>query len=83
MERAGLRDLQIKPVQEEVVFQSALQRWDWVTHSHPVGAGLVANMTEAQVPGVRKVLDNMLRKRVGDSGAFILTNATHSGIGIK
>ena len=83
MEKAGLQELQIESLREEVVFQSAIQLWDWVTHSHPVGAGLVADLTEAQELNVQKVLGDMLRKRAGDGSRAVLTNATHIGIGIK
>jgi ubiquinone/menaquinone biosynthesis C-methylase UbiE len=83
MEKAGLQELQIEPVQEEVDFKSAIQLWDWVTHSHPIGASLVADLTEAQAHDLQKVLSDMLRKRAGDSSRAILTNATHIGIGIK
>lgn len=83
MEKAGLQDLRIELVQEEVVFQSAIQLWDWVTHSHPIGAGLVAGVTQAQALNVQKVLGEMLRKRAGEGSRAVLTNATHIGIGIK
>jgi hypothetical protein len=83
MEKAGVQELQIESLQEEVVFQSAIQLWDWVTHSHPIGAGLVADLTEAQALNVHKVLGDMLRKRAGDSSSAVLTNATHIDIGIK
>ena len=83
MEKAGLQELQIETIQEELAFQSAIQLWDWVTHSHPIGAGLVADLTEAQALNAQKVLDDMLRKRAGDSSSAVLTNATHIGIGIK
>jgi ubiquinone/menaquinone biosynthesis C-methylase UbiE len=83
MEKAGVHDLQVESLREEVPFQSALQLWDWVTHSHPIGAGLVAGLTEAQALNVQEVLGDMLRKRAGDSNNADLTNAAHIGIGIK
>ena len=83
MEKAGVQDLKIETIQEELAFQSAVQLWDWVTHSHPIGAGLVADLTEAQVLNVQKVLEDMLRRRAGDSSSAVLTNAAHIGIGIK
>ena len=82
MEKAGLQELQIESLREEAFFQSAIQLWDWVTHSHPIGAGLVAGLTEAQELNVQKGLGDMLRKRAGDGSRAVLTNATHIGIGV-
>jgi ubiquinone/menaquinone biosynthesis C-methylase UbiE len=83
MEKAGLQELQIGTIRDEAAFQSAIQLWDWVTHSHPIGAGLVAGLTEAQALKVQKVLGDMLRERAGDGSDAVLTNAAHIGIGIK
>lgn len=83
MEKAGLQSLQVESLREEVPFQSAIQLWDWVTHSHPIGAGLVAGLTEAQELDVQEALGDMLRQRAGESNNAVLTNAAHIGIGIK
>jgi ubiquinone/menaquinone biosynthesis C-methylase UbiE len=83
MQKAGLQGLQIGTIRDETTFQSATQLWDWVTHSHPIGAGLVAGLTEAQALNVQKVLGDMLRERAGDGSDAVLTNAAHIGIGIK
>ena len=61
MEKAGLREIRIESLREEMAFHSAVQLWDWVTHSHPIGAGLVAGLTEAQALNVQNVLGDMLR----------------------
>jgi ubiquinone/menaquinone biosynthesis C-methylase UbiE len=83
MEKAGLEDIRVKTVDEELTFQSAKHMWGWVTNSHPIGAELVAGLTDAQVLSVQEVLDDMLRKRAGGSRDAVLTNPVNIGIGTK
>jgi ubiquinone/menaquinone biosynthesis C-methylase UbiE len=83
MEKAGLRELRMESLRDQAAFESAVQLWDWVTHSHPIGAGLVAGLTEAQKLDVQEALGAMLRKRAGDGSRALLTNAAHIGIGVK
>jgi ubiquinone/menaquinone biosynthesis C-methylase UbiE len=83
MENAGLHEISVESLREEMAFQSAVHLWDWVTHSHPIGAGLVAGLTEAQALDVQNVLGGMLRDRAAGGARALLTNAAHIGIGIK
>jgi ubiquinone/menaquinone biosynthesis C-methylase UbiE len=83
MADAGLHDIGVETVSEKLKFQSAKQMWDWVTHSHPIGAGLVADLTAEQGAMVRQALDDMLRERSGGSGHAILSNPTHIATGTK
>lgn len=83
MEKAGLGDVRVKTVDEQLPFQSAQHLWFWVTNSHPIGAGLVAGLTDAQVLSVQKVLDDMLRERAAGSRVAMLTNPVNIGIGAK
>jgi ubiquinone/menaquinone biosynthesis C-methylase UbiE len=83
MEKAGLRELRVESLRDEAAFQSGVQLWDWVTHSHPIGAGLAAGLTEAQALNVQNVLGDMLRDRASGGGRALLTNAAHIGIGMK
>jgi hypothetical protein len=73
----------VKTVNEDLAFQSAKHLWGWVTNSHPIGAEMVAGLTEEQVVSVQVALDDMLRKRAGGSRAAILTNPVNIGIGTK
>jgi hypothetical protein len=73
----------VETITEELEFESAADLWNWVTHSHPIGAGLVAGLTEEQALGVQQVLDDMLRKRAGGRGPAVLTNPDNIGIGTK
>ena len=50
-------------------------------NSNPIGAMLVADLTEQQGTAVRETLDGMLRERAGGSGSAVLTDPNHIGIG--
>jgi ubiquinone/menaquinone biosynthesis C-methylase UbiE len=83
MADAGLQHIRVETVSEKLKFQSGKHVWDWVTHSHPIGAGLVAGLTAEQEVMIRQALDGMLRERSGGSGPAILTNPTHIATGTK
>jgi len=80
---AGLKDVSIETVTEKLEFRSGQQIWDWVQNSNPIAGMLVADLTEEQRSEVRAVLDGTLRERSGGSGAAVLTNPVHIGIGTK
>lgn len=80
---AGLRDIRVETNTEDMEFQSAKHMWDWVTNSNPIGAGLVADLTEEQRAAVQQALDGMLRQRSGGSGPAVLTSPVNIGIGTK
>lgn len=80
---AGLRDVRVDTTTEKLEFESGRQMWNWVVNSNPIGAMLVADLTEEQKSLVRQVLDGMLRERSGGTGPAVLTNPVHIGIGTK
>ena len=80
---AGLAEVSIEPGTERLSFTSADHMWDWVTNSNPIGAGMVADLTEEQRAGVRQVLDGMLRERSGGSPGAELTAQVHIAVGTK
>jgi len=80
---AGLKDVTVETVTEKLKFRSGQDMWDWVLNGNPIPGMLVAELTEEQRSEVRAVLDGMLRERSGGSGAAILTNPVHIGIGTK
>lgn len=80
---AGLTDIRVERVNYGMEFQSGKHMWNWVTNSNPIGAMLVADLTDEQRAAVRQALDGMLRKRAAGSGPAILTNPVNIGIGIK
>lgn len=80
---AGLRDVQVETTTETLEFGSADDLWNWVSNSNPIGAGLVAGMTDDQRAEVREVLSGMLRERAQGNGVAVLTNPVNIGIGVK
>ena len=80
---AGLRDVRVETVTESLAFQTGKQMWDWVVNSNPIGAHLVANLTDEHRAVVREALEGMVRERAGGSGPATLTNPVHIGVGTK
>jgi ubiquinone/menaquinone biosynthesis C-methylase UbiE len=80
---AGLKDIRVETVTQQMEFASGKALWDWVVNSNPIGAMLVADLTEAHEAAVQRALDGMLRERAGGSGPAILTDPNHIGIGTK
>ena len=83
MAEAGLEDVRVHRGIHELVVQSGQELWDWVVHSNPIGAQLVAGLAEEQRAGVRQVLDGMLRERLQESGSVVLNNPVNIGVGTK
>jgi ubiquinone/menaquinone biosynthesis C-methylase UbiE len=80
---AGLREIRVDHVTERLEVGSGSELWDWVTSSNPIGAGLVADLTETQRADVRSALDGLLYERSGGSGPAVLTSPILIGIGSK
>ncbi len=80
---AGLTDIRVERVNYGMEFRSGQHMWDSVTNSNPIGAMLVAGLTEEQRAAVRQALDGMLRERAAGSGPAVLTNPINIGIGSK
>lgn len=79
--RAGLRDVRIEHTNHAMAFRSGKHMWDTVTTSNPIGAMLVADLTDDQRAAVQQTLDAMLRERSGGTGPAILNAAVNIGIG--
>jgi ubiquinone/menaquinone biosynthesis C-methylase UbiE len=80
---AGLTDVRVETTTWQMQFQSARHFWDMVTNSNPIGAMLVADLTEEQRAEVQKVLDGMLRERSGGGPDAVLNTEVNIGIGMK
>jgi ubiquinone/menaquinone biosynthesis C-methylase UbiE len=80
---AGLRDVRVETTTWQMQFQSAKHFWDMVTNSNPIGAMLVADLTEEQRAEVQQVLDGMLRERTGGGPDAVLNTEVNIGIGMK
>lgn len=80
---AGLTDIRVETANHRLEFNSGRQMWDWVTSSNPIGAGMVADLTDEQKATAQKALDDDLRERSGGSGPAVLNNSVNIGIGTK
>jgi SAM-dependent methyltransferase len=80
---AGLADVRVETINENLEFNSADDMWTWLTNSNPVGKQIVAGLTENQSDTVRQELSHLLRERSGGSGPAVLRQAVHIGTGMK
>lgn len=78
---AGLRDVTVEPVTWEMPFASAAHFWDVVTSSNPIGAALVADLTDQQRADTRQVAEGMLRERSQGRPQAVLTAEMNVGLG--
>jgi ubiquinone/menaquinone biosynthesis C-methylase UbiE len=82
-EGVRLRDIRIESEVHRMQVSSGRHLFDWCTNSNPIGAGLVADLTEQQRTEVQQVLDGMLRERAGDGGPAVLTAPVNVAIGTR
>ncbi|WP_158059572.1 class I SAM-dependent methyltransferase [Halorussus halophilus] len=80
---AGLMDIQVETTNHRLEFRSGAQLWDWVTASNPIGAELVADLTDQQQAEAREELDDKLTERSGGSAPAVLNNTVNIGVGTK
>lgn len=80
---AGLTDVQVETITWHMAFTSAAHFWDMVTNSNPIGAVLIADLTQEQRTEVLQVLEGMLRERSGGSGPAVLNTEVNIAIGTK
>ena len=83
MARAGLQDIELETVAEELEFGSGSGLWHWVTNSNPIGGDMVAGITPNQKAVAQRTLDRMLDARAGRDDTAILGNLTHIAVGTK
>lgn len=80
---AGLTSVRVETTAWHMEFQSAGHFWDMVTNSNPIGAMLVADLTQEQKAEVQQVLDGMLRERSGGGPAAVLNTELNIAVGTK
>jgi len=82
---AGLKDIRVETITENLEFRSGQHLWDWLTNSNPIVGGVLAelNLTDEQRATVQQTLDDMVQKRSGGSGPAVLTNPINIGVGTK
>ena len=79
---AGLKDVCVETITEELTFRSGTELRDWLVNSNPI-AGMVLeelDLTKAQIAVVREALDRVVADRAGGDGATVLTNPINIGI---
>lgn len=79
---AGLEKIRVETVDHAMEIRSGRHLWDLVTHSNPIGAEMVAGLTQEERTTVLQVLDGMLRERAAD-GLAVLHNQINIAIGTK
>jgi ubiquinone/menaquinone biosynthesis C-methylase UbiE len=80
---AGLEEIRVETVSYGIEFQSGNHLWNWVRSSNPIGAAMVADLTEEQKLVVQQALDGMLGKRSGARGPAVLNAEINIGVGTK
>ena len=80
---AGLRDISVETIVQEIRLGSGKQLWDLVANGDPIAAGLAVVLTTEQKMLVQEVLEGMLRERAAGNGFAVLTDASNIGIGTK
>lgn len=85
MINAGLKDVRVQTIYEELSFESGKQFWEWLINSNPVAPHLLVelNLTEQQKQVLQGSLDSLVRERSAGNNVAILTNQIHRGIGKK
>lgn len=80
---AGLSAAEVEAFTWRMPFRDGPHLYDVVANSNPIGAGLVAELTERQRADVRRVLDGMLRERSDGGPGAVLTCEINLGVGTK
>lgn len=78
---AGLREVRIDTITWEIAFDSVAHLWRMFTASNPIGAQLVAGLSDAQRAEVTHVLEGMLRERSAGAPGAVLRAEVNIGTG--
>lgn len=82
LEEAGLEEVEVRSLHEDLLFRSGDGLWDWLMNSNPIPGLLVADKSEEQKAQVRVALDGLLRERADDDHA-VVRNRVYVGIGTR
>jgi SAM-dependent methyltransferase len=82
---AGLNDIRIETVTEELEFGSGTELWNWLVNSNPIAGEILAelDLTAEQTASVQEALDGKIRERSAGNGPAVLTSPINIGIGTK
>lgn len=85
LENAGLRDIRVETLTEELRFECGDDLWNWLVNSNPIPRMMLAdlNPTHGQITKLKRTLDDLVRHRAGESRHATLTNPVHIGLGVK
>jgi ubiquinone/menaquinone biosynthesis C-methylase UbiE len=85
MARAGLKDVSVETITEQLEYQSGIELWNWLRSSNPIVEAVIGELglTEEQLVGVQQALEVMVRERAGESDTAILTVPVNIGVGTK
>lgn len=78
---AGLRDVRIDTMTWEAEFDSVQHLWHVFTASNPIGAQMVAGLSDERRVEVTHVLEGMLRERSAGAPGAVLRAEVNVGIG--
>lgn len=78
---AGLQGVEVEAITWEHTIDSAQHLWDMFTSSNPIGAQLVAGLSDERRAAVKETLEGMLRARSGDTAAAVLHAEINLAIG--
>lgn len=81
LEEAGLRDVRVETLTDELEFASAPALWRWFTSSNPLGTLLAGRLDGARREAALQALEGLLRERAGGDGPAVLRSLVHVGIG--
>jgi ubiquinone/menaquinone biosynthesis C-methylase UbiE len=82
---AGLNEIRVETITEQLEFRSGTQLWDWLVNSNPIAVEILAelDLTEEQTTSVQEALDGMVGERSAGNGPAVLTSPINIGIGTK
>jgi ubiquinone/menaquinone biosynthesis C-methylase UbiE len=85
MTTAGLSDIRIETIWEELHFESGKRLWNWLVNSNPIALHILdeLKLTKEQLKKVQEALEIKIRDRAGKNKIAVLTNPIHIAIGIK
>ncbi len=83
MIESGLSEVRIEPINYTMKVDSGQQHWDIVTSSNPIGAAMVAGLSEEQKAAVLQELSSNIHERSAGNESTILNNQVNIGIGTK
>lgn len=79
----GLKDERVEAITFGLEISSAAHLWGLLMSSNPMGAALVADLTEVQRMEAQEILTGMLRERADGNAAGVLNMDINIGIGSK